>query len=71
MSQLFGTNASTLTIITIEKIKTNDFHITRKRTTKNFNQPGEMKLLEREICMAVFCLSPVSIQKCIPAFLKV
>jgi hypothetical protein len=51
MSQLFGTNASTLTIITIEKIKTNDFHITRKRTTKNFNQPGEMKLLEREICM--------------------
>lgn len=30
-----------------------------------------MKLHERAICMAVFCLSPVSIQKFIPAFLKV
>lgn len=33
--------------------------------------PGETKLHERAICIAVFCLSPVSIQKCIPAFLSV
>lgn len=33
--------------------------------------PGETKLQERAICMAVFCLSPVSIQKFIPAFLRV
>lgn len=30
-----------------------------------------MKLHERAICIAVFCLSPVSIQKLIPAFLSV
>lgn len=30
-----------------------------------------MKLHERAICMAVFCLSPVSIQKFMPAFLNV
>lgn len=34
-------------------------------------QPGEIKLHERAICMAVFCLSPVNIQKFIPAFLSV
>ena len=33
--------------------------------------PGEIKLQERAICMAVFCLSPVSIQKLIPAFRSV
>lgn len=33
--------------------------------------PGETKLHERAICIAVFCLSPVSIQKFIPAFLSV
>ena len=71
ISPLFGTNASALTIIGIEKNKTHGFHMTREWTTKNFNQPGEMKLHERAICMAVFCLSPVSIQKFIPAFLNV
>lgn len=33
-------------------------------------QPGEIKLHESAICIAVFCLSPVSIQKFIPAFLS-
>ena len=33
--------------------------------------PGETKLHDRAICMAVFCLSPVSIQKFIPAFRSV
>jgi len=33
--------------------------------------PGEIKLHDRAICIAVFCLSPVSIQKFIPAFLNV
>lgn len=33
--------------------------------------PGEIKLHDRAICIAVFCLSPVSIQKFIPAFLSV
>lgn len=35
------------------------------------NLPGETKLHDRAICMAVFCLSPVSIQKFIPAFRSV
>lgn len=35
------------------------------------NQPGDMKLQDSAICMAVFCLSPVSIQKFIPALLSV
>ena len=34
------------------------------------NAPGETKLHERAICTAVVCLSPVSIQKFIPAFLS-
>lgn len=45
-----------------------------RRKRKNENKlfvPGEIKLQERAICMAVFCLSPVSIQKLIPAFLSV
>ena len=44
-------NEYILYVSAFEKIKTNDFHMTRKRTTKNFNQPGEMKLHERAICM--------------------
>ena len=34
-------------------------------------KPGAMKLQERAIWMAVLCLSPVNIQKFIPAFLSV
>lgn len=49
------------------------FHkIERKlRKCTRFYLPGEIKLQERAICMAVFCLSPVSIQKLIPAFRSV
>lgn len=34
-------------------------------------QPGDTKLHDRAICKAVLCLSPVSIQKFIPALLSV